>query len=136
MILTRKTVRFILQNPLSQDLILWSKNVSFPEEIIFATLARINKQQFLETGMVAQNHEKRSRTFPLCQRYLCIKIIETMIYLFWIMHPPKYLVGCVIEKWYLWVYPVYVLEKHYGIMPLNIVMVKIDDGCVILDFEI
>ena len=49
---------------------------------------------------------------------------------------PPYLVGCVIEKWYLWVYPVYVLEKHYGIMPLNIVMVKIDDGCVILDFEI
>ena len=49
---------------------------------------------------------------------------------------PPYLVGSVIEKWYLWVYPVYVLEKHYGIMPLNIVMVKIDDGCVILDFEI
>ena len=70
MILTRKTVRFILQNPLSQDLILWSKNVSFPEEIIFATIARINKQQFLETGMVVQNHEKRSRTFPLCQRYV------------------------------------------------------------------
>ena len=49
---------------------------------------------------------------------------------------PNYLDGCVIEKWYLWVYPVYVLEKHYGIMQLNIVMVKIGDGCVILDFEI
>ena len=42
--------------------------MSFPEEIIFATLARINKQQFLDTGIVVQNHDKRSRTYPLCPR--------------------------------------------------------------------
>ena len=68
MILTRKTVRFILQSTLSKKLISWSKDITFPEEIIFATLARIDRKKYFESGIITQNNAKRSRTYPICPR--------------------------------------------------------------------
>ncbi len=54
MILTRKSAQKYLDSPLAQQLLEWCKDVVFPEEIIFATLVRVDLDHFDATGQVLQ----------------------------------------------------------------------------------
>lgn len=67
-ILTRKTVKFILRSNLTKSLASWSQDISFAEEIFFATLARIDTKKFQSQGIVQQNLDKKSIGYNLCPR--------------------------------------------------------------------
>ena len=69
-ILTRKTVKFIIRSHLAKSLASWSEDVTFPEEIFFATLTRINRTKFLEQGLVEQNRNKKAIPYRVRHKYL------------------------------------------------------------------
>ena len=58
-VLSRRTVKFILKSNLTKSLLKWSQDITFPEEIFFATLVRINVKKYVHTGIVEQYHTKQ-----------------------------------------------------------------------------
>ena len=67
-VLSRRTVKFILKSNLTKSLLKWSQDITFPEEIFFATLVRINVKKYVHTGIVEQYHTKQAIQYPLCPR--------------------------------------------------------------------
>ena len=67
-VLSRRTVKFILKSNLTKSLLKWSQDITFPEEIFFATLVRINVKRYVHTGIVEQYHTKQAIQYPLCPR--------------------------------------------------------------------
>ena len=61
-------MKFILKSNLTKSLLKWSQDITFPEEIFFATLVRINVKKYVHTGIVEQYHTKQAIQYPLCPR--------------------------------------------------------------------
>ena len=61
-------MKLILNSNLTKSLLKWSQDITFPEEIFFATLVRINTKKYMQTGIVEQDHTKKAKQYPLCPR--------------------------------------------------------------------
>ena len=58
-------MKFILKSNLTKSLLKWSQDITFPEEIFFATLVRINVKKYVHTGIVEQYHTRQAIQYPL-----------------------------------------------------------------------
>ena len=61
-------MKFILKSNLTRALLKWCQDITFPEEIFFATLVRINVKKYALTGKVEQDHLKKQLKYALCPR--------------------------------------------------------------------